>query len=167
MSYRIDAAAERVYLASTLPTPSSTGRTIMGWFRIRVDRNDFSTYWRTSNSGTTVQTCATDSAGLGVNLFTPTTSLSNTYSNAVDQWVHIATVETTGGTTTQYVTPDGGSITSQSGSVTTGTADQICIGGRLSSVPDEWGNLAAACVRVFASALSSVSARQMAQSLFC
>lgn len=153
MSYRSDAATERVYLSATLPNPATTGLTVMGWFRIRVDRNDFSTYWRTSTGGATIHTCATDTTGVGVNLFTASGSLVDTYINAVDEWVHIAVTDNNG-TVTQYVTPDGGTITSQSGSVGTGTPDQICIAGRHSGDASEWFNGGSANVRVFADVLT-------------
>lgn len=153
MSVRFDAASDRIHFAGTLPNPAATGLTIMGWFRLRADRDDFSTYWRTSSGGGTLHTVATSVGGLGCNVFTGSGSLADTYLNVVNEWVHIAVADNNG-SVTQYVTPDGGAITLQSGVIGSGTPDQVCIGGRHSGVADEWLNGAAAHVRVFASVLT-------------
>lgn len=153
MAIRFDAAGDRVHLTATLPAADDTGRTVCGWFRTRVDRDDFSTYWRLSSSGGTVQTCAANSDGLDINLFTLSGSLADTYANSVDEWVYVAVTDN-GTTVTQYAIPLDGATVSQNDTVGTGAVDQICIGGRASGDATEWFNGNAAYVRVFADTLT-------------
>jgi hypothetical protein len=154
MAIRFDAAGDRVYIATTLPNPATTGLTILGWWRVRVDRDDYSAYYRTSAAGTSIHTVETTSTGLGVNIFTPSGEITDTYINAVDEWVGIAVVDNGSGTVTQYVRPDGGATTSNSGAIASGTPDLLCVGGRSQSDATEWFNGAATHVRVFADALT-------------
>jgi alginate lyase/concanavalin A-like lectin/glucanase superfamily protein len=154
VAVRFDAAGDRLYLAATLPTPSSTGLTVLGWWRLRVDRNDFSTYYRTENSGgSTIHTCASFSSGQDVNVFTTSGELDSGYTNAVDEWVAVAVVDTGSGVTL-YVRPDGGTTDVTAGSVGSGTPAQLTIGGRADDDASEWLNGNAGYVRVFADALT-------------
>jgi hypothetical protein len=154
VAVRFDAADDRIYLAATLPDPAITGLTVLGWWRIRVDRDDFTCYYRTSSGGNgTIHTVAAGSTGLGVNVFTGGGSIVDTYANVVDEWFAMAVVDGGAGVT-QYVRPAGGSTVSQSGSVTSGIPVQICIGGRALTDAGEFLNGAAAYVRVFADALT-------------
>ncbi|MGH8881930.1 MAG: LamG-like jellyroll fold domain-containing protein, partial [Stackebrandtia sp.] len=154
MAIRFDAADDRVYVAATFPDPTAGGLTILGWWRVRVDRDDYSAYYRTSTGGSTIHTVETQSTGLSVNIFTAAGEITDTYVNTVDEWVGIAVVDNGSGTVTQYVGPLGGATVSASGSIATGTPDQLCIAGRSQSDATEWFNGAAAHVRVFADTLT-------------
>jgi hypothetical protein len=154
MGIRIDSASDRVYIAATLPAPGTTGLTVLGWWRVRVDRDDYSAYYRTSAAGTSIHTVETTSTGLGVNIFTPSGEITDTYVNTVDEWVGIAVVDNGSGTVTQYARPLEGATTSNSGTIATGTPDQLCIGGRSQSDATEWFNGNAAHVRVYADSLT-------------
>lgn len=154
MAIRFDTADDRVYIIATLPDPTITGLTVLGWWRVRVSLGDFSAYYRTSAEGSTVNTVATGGTGLGVNIFTPSGEITDTYANAVDEWIGMAVVDDGSGTVTQFVLPAGGAVTSNSGTITTGTPDQLCLAARSDSDDTEWFNGAAAYVRVFADALT-------------
>lgn len=154
MAIRFDAADDRTYIAAALPDPAVTGLTILGWWRVRVDRVDYSAYYRTSTAGSTIHTVETHATGLGVNVFTGSGEIVDTYVNTVDEWVGIAVVDDGSGTVTHHVRPLGGVTNSKSGTIATGTPDQLCLGGRSQSDATEWFNGNAAHVRVFAAALS-------------
>jgi hypothetical protein len=151
-SVRFDSAGDRLYLAATLPNPAATGLTVLGWWRIRVDQDTFTDYYRTSAGGT-IHTVASGVSGASVNVFTTGGEITATYINAVDEWIGIAVVDTGAGVT-QYVRTGTGSIVSKSGNVGSGTPTQICIGGRSNTDATEWLNGNAAFVRVFADALT-------------
>jgi concanavalin A-like lectin/glucanase superfamily protein len=155
MAIRFDAAGDRVYLAATLPAPGTTGLTILGWWRIRVDTNTFSAYFRTSGAGgtPTINSAATFSTGQGVNVFTTSGEINSGYTNAVDEWVAIAVTDAGAGVSL-YVQPFGGSTTLTSGVVGSGTPGHFCIGGRSQSDATEPLNGNAAHVRVYSAALS-------------
>jgi hypothetical protein len=155
-SVRFDAPTDQVYINTTLPAPTAAGLTILGWWRVRVDTNDFATYYRTSGSGGsgTIHTVASFNTGLGVSLFTTDGEVAGVYANAVDEWVAIAVVDPGTATTAVYVRPAGGSTLTASGHTGTGTPGHLSIGGRGASDPNETLNGAAAHVRVFADALT-------------
>ena len=155
MAVRFDAADDRIYLAATLPAPASTGLTVLGWWRIRVDRHDYSAYYRTSTAGgATIHTVETWDTGLSVNVFTASGQITDTYINAVDEWVALAVVDDGSGTVRSYVRPLDGATVTKSGAIATGTPGQICIGGRSSTDSSEWLNGTTAYVRVFADTLT-------------
>lgn len=155
MSVRFDAAGDRISYSGTLPNPSGTGLTLLGWWRVRVDRDDFSTYCRisTSSGASTVGTLSSSASGLNINYFTGGGSVTNVFANAVDEWFAVAAV-LNGTACTVYVRTESTSTISSSNTVSVSTPDQMCIGGRSSADSSEWFNGAAAYVRIFAGALT-------------
>lgn len=155
MAVRFDASTDRLHYIGTLPNPAATGLTILGWWRVRVDVNNYQTYYRTSGAdGTpTIHSIATDFSEIDVNVYTPTGFIENTYLNSVDEWIAIAVVDTGAGVT-QYVRPADGSTLTNSGSVASGAPGQICIGGRSQNDSSETLNGNAAYVRIFAGSLT-------------
>lgn len=154
MAVRFSEAGNRLYLLATLPNPAITGLTVVGWWRIRVNQNTFTDYYRTSSGGNgTIHTVAAGATGLGVSVFTGGGSIEDTYVNSVDEWFAMAVVDTGAGVT-QYVRPAGGATVSKSGNVTSQTPIQICLAGRADVDPTEWLNGNAAYVRVFAGSLT-------------
>jgi len=155
MALRFDAAGDRVYLAATLPAPSSTGLSVCGWWQLRVDRDASSTYYRTSGSGgsPTIQSVATYSDGAGLVVNTTSGTLDTAPVTAVDEWVRIAVVDTGGGQTLYMGLAEDPTIV-VSGTVGTGTPGHFCVGGRSISDATEPFNGNAAHVRIFAAALT-------------
>ncbi|MGH8879609.1 MAG: LamG-like jellyroll fold domain-containing protein, partial [Stackebrandtia sp.] len=154
MAVRFDAADDRIYFQATLPNPATTGLTVLGWWRIRVDLDNFETFYRTETSASgTIHTCATYEAGTDVNVFTTAGELNSLYGAPVDEWFAVAVVDNGSGVTL-YVRPEGGSTIVTSGSIGSATPAQICIGGRSNDDDNEYLDGNAAYVRVFADALT-------------
>lgn len=162
MAVRFDAAADRLTHAGTYPQ-TSAGITVTMWMKIDVDRNDFSTQLRFSASpgGATIATFSTQSDGTsGPAYFTPTTSVQFADDlDAVTKWVPVAFSRSATGTTQKVYRRVGGGVTTTvttnaSGSGTTGTTGEICIGGRGSGDSSEWLNGSVAYVRIWSSELS-------------
>jgi hypothetical protein len=154
MAIRFDAAGDRVYLAATLPAPAA-GVTILGWWQMRVDRDAFSVYYRTSGAGgtPTIHSVSTYNTGVSVNVFTTAGELNFNSFDAVNVWLGVAVVDTGSGVTL-YAKPFGQDTMVVSGAVGSGTPGHFCIGGRSASDATEWFNGNAAHVRVFADALT-------------
>lgn len=155
MAIRFDTAGDRVYLAATLPAPTTTGLTICGWWQTRVDLDANSTYYRTSGSGgsPTIHSVATYSSGDGLVVNTTSGTLDTEPVTAVDEWVRIAVVDVGTGQTLYMGLPDQETIV-VSGVVGTGTPGHFCVGGRSISDATEPFNGNAAHVRIFADALT-------------
>ena len=70
MAVRFDAAADRLTHNGAYPQ-TSAGWSYTAWVRIDVDRNDYSTWLRTSQTDGTIATLGTESDGTsGSNYFT-------------------------------------------------------------------------------------------------
>lgn len=166
MSVRFDAAADRLSNQGSYPVPAS-GFTVTAWIRIRVDRNNWSTFFRIHSTGTLV-TFGTDSDGMqGPYQFTPVNSvgIASNISSAVDIWCPVATTRSTDGATLRVYRQVDGNGTTQTNSVggmagqVTGTPSGICIGGRggeagASNDSAEWFNGEVEQVRYFNTELS-------------
>jgi len=155
MAVRFDAADDRISYTATLPDPTSGGITVLGWWRIRVDRNEYSTYCRISSSGgaNTVGTFASNPDGLGVTYYTAGGSVTVGYSGVVDEWFGAAFV-VNGTTCTVYARPEGGATTTTSGTVSSSVPNHFCVGGRAVADPIEWFNGDAAYVRMYSGLLT-------------
>lgn len=159
MAVRFDAAADRLTHNGAYPQ-TSAGWTYTAWVRIDVDRNDYSTWLRTSASASTVATMGTNSDGLqGANYFTASGSATTSTLFTVGVWVPVAgTRSASSGDLFTYYQPTLG--TTISGTVDlatsdiTDTPDQICIGGRGSADANEWLNGDVAHVRIWSAELS-------------
>lgn len=159
MAVRFDAAADRLTHNGAYPQ-TSAGWTYTAWVRIDVDRNDYSTWLRTSASASTVATMGTNSNGTqGANYFTASGSATTNTDLTVGVWVPVAgTRSASSGDLFTYYQPTPG--TTISGTVdlatsdVTATPDQICIGGRGSADANEWLNGSVAYVRVWSAELT-------------
>jgi hypothetical protein len=152
VSLRIAQSSDQVSRAS--PPSVAAGFTLLGWVRLRVDRDDFSTIGRVSSGGSTVATWATDSDGTsGPGYFTGGGSVSNSTGLAVDAWRKVA-IACTGTTGKTYAQIPGGATEVDSGTVSSGAGDVLALGGRGAGDSSEWMNGTLAYVRVFASELT-------------
>lgn len=156
MSNRFDAATDRIFRTdASLPNPGS-GITVLGWVRLSVDTGNFATICRLSNSAgdSTAVTFSTDNDGNTLAFFTASGSIVTTFSLVVGQWCRYAFTQT--GTAGQvYAGTDAGSLSLFSGSVN-GVANPnvITFGGRSPGDAVEYGDVALAYQRCFASVLT-------------
>lgn len=152
MSIRFAQATDQVSRAS--PPSVAAGFTLLGWVRLRVDRDDFQTLGRVSSGGSTVATWATDIDGTsGPNYFTGGGEVRNSTGLAVDAWRKVA-IACTGTTGKAYAQVPGGATELDSGTVSSGVGDLLALGGRGAADTSEWLNGTLAYVRVFASELT-------------
>lgn len=160
MAVRFDTAADRLTHNGTYPQ-TSAGFTYTAWIKIKVDRNDYSTWLRLNSSGNTIATLGTDSDGLqGANYFTVAGSALTTTAISIDTWVPVAGSRnaSTGAINTFYRPTGSGTTLTGTSPITTsdvtGTPDQICIGGRGSADANEWFNGEVAYVRIWSAQLT-------------
>lgn len=152
MSIRFSQSSDQVSRAS--PPSVAAGFTLLGWVRLRVDLNDFSTLGRVSSGGSTVATWATSTDGTsGPNYFTGGGSVTNSTGLAVDAWRKVA-ISCTGTTGKTYVQDPGNATEVDSGTVSSGAGDLLALGGRGAGDTSEWLNGNLAYVRVFSTELS-------------
>lgn len=156
MSNRFDQASDRISRTdASLPNPAG-GITVLGWVRLAVDTGNFATICRLSNSAgdSTSITFSTDNDGNTLAFFTAVGSIVTTFALAVGQWCRFAFTQT--GTAGQvYVGTDSGALQLFSGSVN-GAANPnvITFGGRSPGDAIEYGDVALAYERCFASVLT-------------
>jgi len=153
MSLRIAQSSDQVTRAS--PPSVAAGFTLLGWVRVRVDRDDFSTIGRISSGGGTIATWATETDGTsGPNYFTGGGSVSNSTGLPVDAWRKVA-ISCTGTTAKSYVQDPGNATEVDSGTVSSaGTPDLLALGGRGAGDTSEWLNGNLAYIRLFATELT-------------
>lgn len=136
MGAQFDAASDRVSRTSA-PNPAS-GITFTAWFRIDVDRDDFSTLMRlhASGGGSTTLTIGTGSGGVVMQVF----SAGGTVTSApavVGDWYRVA-YTITGTSVALYLADETGATAVFTGTVTPGaTPDGLTIGGRSVGDSDE------------------------------
>jgi hypothetical protein len=153
MSLRIAQSSDQVTRAS--PPSVSGGFTLLGWVRLRADRDDYQTIGRVSVNNGTIVTWSTDGNGTsGPNYFTVGGSVANSTGLAVDAWRKVA-ISCTGTTGKTYVQDPGNATEVDSGTVSSsGTPDLLALGGRGEVAAGEWFNGNLAYVRLFATELT-------------
>lgn len=154
MAIQFNVPGDRVYLAATLPAPGSTGLTILGWWRMKTAVS-FETYYRTSTTAgaSTIHTVGNSDSARDVFVYTSSGGITTGAVAAAGQWVAIAVTDAGAGVSL-FTRPQGGSTTSTSGSIGSGTPAHFCIGGRDATNINETLNGNAAYVRVYAATLT-------------
>lgn len=158
MAIRFDAASDRISLAGTLPDPSA-GFTLLGWTYVEVNTGTNATYARVhaASGASTTATIATDGgAPAGPGYFTAGGSITSSTQAPVGQWRHVA-VTCLGTNGSLYVATVGGATDVDTGTVS-GVASPtgLTLGGRSSTVPDEFLNGRLAYWRMWSTQLTQV-----------
>lgn len=155
MAGQFDAASDRVsYSASNPPVPSA-GISFAGWFRIDVDRNDFSTVMRlhAAGGGSTTLTIGTGSNGVTMQVFSAGGTVASTAA-VVGDWYRVGyTLNGTGATL--YLADVDGPVQVFTGTVTAGANPTgLTIAGRSVGDSDEPLTGTLACHRIWAAVLN-------------
>lgn len=154
MGAQFDAASDRVSRGSA-PNPAS-GITFVAWFRIDVDRNDFSTIMRlhASGGGSTTLTIGTGGDGVTVQVFSAGGTVAGDPA-VVGDWYRVAyTID--GTDVVLYLAEETGPTAVFTGTVAPGaTPDGLTIGGRSVGDTDEPFAGTLAYKRLWSGAVSS------------
>lgn len=164
MAVRFDAAGD--YLTRSTGLPAVTAVTVMGWFKISVDRNTYSTFFQYGNTASDRDYQAvTSSDGTTFHWWDGVSSGDGTTNLTVGQWYHIAeTVSGTPGSATFLLYVN--SVLDATGGV--GNTDNDAAGPILDVGNDpffsDYFNGCAACIKVYGAVLTaSEIAQEMRQ----
>lgn len=128
MAVRFAGTTDQLSYSGALPG-STDGATVVCWVYLSVDRNDWSTFTRSSQGGTSIQYLALDGTGTDSGWFSAGGSIAG-ISFTVGAWHRVAA--TLSGTTgTLYTAPaDGPVAVGTNTSMTSGEPTELGIGGR-------------------------------------
>lgn len=122
MAIRYDTSGEKLTATTNLPS-SSRGVTLCGWFRIAVDRNDWSTFLNISNvagpPGKYIYV-QTDTTGVDLKLWVDDTS-NNLFTATVGTWYFVAITSSGSGVTKCYYAALGSALSVVTSSVNVGS----------------------------------------------
>lgn len=157
MAVRIDAVADRLTAAVTLPAVTA-GITVTGWIKRKVDRDGYSTWLRLHTGGTgggsTIITFGTGSSGDSTyGYYTSSGEATLVQPVPQDVWVPVAVTHNAGTTGSIYARLSGTTYVA-SGTVNGGTPTGICLGGRDATDTTEWFNGELAQFRIWNTELS-------------
>lgn len=159
MSVRYDVFTETLLRTTNLPTITSF--TMMGWFKISVDLNTFSTMLVFgATAGEPLYQIGTATDGTTLMSFSSGNSEVNGSALIVGTWYHVAiTVAGTG--TNQFLGYLNGVLNITNNGSTTATASKMLFG---NNVGNEWLNGCIAAVKIYSAVLTSVEiANEMRQ----
>lgn len=162
MAIRKDASGDTISRTTNLPTITSF--TIMGWFKLSVDRNTYSALLSFgTNSSSPYYSILTDGSGTDLYVYNSSGLTTTGTSLTVGTWVHAAlTVAGTGAGQVAFIR-NGVATSTHAGSATP-TAGIIVIGSTPSD--NDWLNGCVAAVKIYSAVLTAAEiAKEMQQYL--
>jgi hypothetical protein len=156
MAVRADGSTDRLSRTTSLPTASSF--TMMGWFKISVDRNDYSSFFN-YGTGSTKKTLQTNATGTALVTWDGMFEVATGQSLVAGTWAHVA-MTFNGSNLVPYVDAVAGG-SGGSGSGNPGSPIEI-----FQSESSEWFNGCVAAVKIYSAVLTAAEiAQEMRQYL--